>query len=279
MPSLRSWLQQASAKLQAVSQTPSLDAQVLLAHHLHQPRTWLLAHADQELDARLEPALNQDLSQLLKGFPLPYLLAQWEFFGLQFSVTPAVLIPRPETELLVETALAWLRSHPARRQAIDIGTGSGCIPIALAKHIQNLIITAVDISPAALYVAAQNAKTNGVQEQVRFINANLTQALRGQFDLIFSNPPYIPSRKLPGLKVASHEPLLALDGGPDGLNLISALLQDAARLLASDGLLLVEIEAGQGQAALNLAQRFFPSARSCVLPDLAGLPRLLQIEN
>ena len=278
MPALRSWLQQASAQLQTASDTPALDAQVLLAHHLQQPRSWLLAHAEQELDARLEPALNQDLSQLLNGFPLPYLLGQWEFFGLQFAVSPAVLIPRPETELLVETALDWLHNHPSRRLAIDIGTGSACIPVALAKFVSKLSITAVDISRSALHLAARNVQFHQVQNQVHLLQADLMQPLQASFDLICSNPPYIPSRKLADLAVSRYEPALALDGGTDGLKTITGLLQQAYTLLAPGGLMLVEIEADQGEAVHALAQNIFPAAHTCILPDLAGHSRLLQIK-
>jgi release factor glutamine methyltransferase len=278
MPDLRSWLQQASAQLQAASDTPALDAQVLLAHHLQQPRTWLLANSEQKLNLQLETALNQALSQLLNGFPLPYLLGHWEFFGLQFAVSPAVLIPRPETELLVETALDWLHSHPSRRLAIDIGTGSACIPVTLAKYVSELSITAVDISRSALHLAARNVQVHQVQNQVHLLQADLMQPLQASFDLICSNPPYIPSRKLADLAVSRYEPALALDGGTDGLKIITSLLQQASTLLAPGGLMLVEIEADQGEAARNLAQHTFPAARTCILPDLAGHPRLLQIE-
>jgi release factor glutamine methyltransferase len=278
MTSLRSWLRSASAQLTPISDSPALDAQALLAHILQKPRSWIIAHNEEQIDENRETALNEALSQLLNGVPLPYLLGHWEFYGLDFLVTPDVLIPRPETELLVETALDWLNAHPHRRRVADIGTGSGCITIALAKHIPDLAITGIDISPAALHIAKQNAAANEVQQRVNFVQGNLTQPLRGQYDLICSNPPYIPSHKLPGLAVTKYEPVLALDGGPEGLDAIRTLLTDLPRILAPGGLTLIEIESSQGDTVLSLTHELLPHYPARVLPDLAGLPRLLCIE-
>ena len=279
MISLRSWLQSASAQLGPVSESAALDAQVLLTHFLEKTRAWILAHDDEILNEKLETALNEALSQLLNGLPLPYLLGYWEFYGLDFIVTPDVLIPRPETELLVETALDWLNNHPQRRRAADIGTGSGCIAITLAKHCPDLSLTAVDISPAALHIAAQNTAAHAMQDQIEFIHGSLTQPLSGQYDLICSNPPYIPSYKLPDLEVTRHEPALALDGGPEGLDAIRTLLADLPRILAPGGLTLIEIESGQGEAVLDLAHDLLPHYPARVLPDLASLPRLLCVSS
>ncbi len=278
MTSLRSWLQSASAQFAPISESASLDVQVLAAHILNKPRSWILAHGEEHVDKNTETALNLALSQLLNGVPLPYILGHWEFYCLDFIVSPDVLIPRPETELLVETALDWLQQHPRRRRAADIGTGSGCIAVSLAKHCPDLQLTAVDISPTALHIARQNAAAHTVQERIEFIHGSLTQPLQGQYDLICSNPPYIPSHKLPGLAVSKHEPALALDGGPEGLDAIRALLQDTPRILAPNGLILVEIESGQGETVLSLAHELLPHYPARVLPDLAGLPRLLCIE-
>lgn len=279
MTELRSWLQSASAQLEPVSESAALDAQVLLAHFIQKPRSWILAHSEEQLDKNTETALNEALSLLFQGTPLPYILGHWEFYGLDFIVSADVLIPRPETELLVETALDWLQKHPHRRRAADIGTGSGCIAVSLAKHCPDLKIIGVDISSAALNIATQNAANNGVDKQINFIQGNLTQPLSGRYDLICSNPPYIPSHKLPGLAVSKHEPSLALNGGPEGLDAIRALLADAPRILAPDGLMLIEIESGQGEAVLDLAHELLPQHHACVLPDLAGHPRLLYVES
>jgi release factor glutamine methyltransferase len=279
MTTLRSWLQSASAQLETVSESAALDAQVLLAHSLKKSRSWIHAHPETQIDEHTETALTEALSRLLNGSPLPYILGYWEFYGLDFIVSPDVLIPRPETELLVETALDWLNTHPQRRRAADIGTGSGCIAIALAKHCPDLTVTAVDISPAALNIAAQNAAVNNVQSQIKFVQGDLTQPLGDQYDLICSNPPYIPSHKLPGLAVTRHEPTLALDGGPEGLDAIRIILADLPRILAPGGLTLIEIESGQGETVIDLAHELLPHYLALVLNDLAGLPRLLCVSS
>ncbi len=156
-------------RLRKVSDTPELDAQVLLAHILERPRSWLLAHPEADLSPARQAALMEAVSRLEGGEPLPYVLGHWEFYGLDFIVTPDVLIPRPETELLVEHAIGWLQAHPGRRQAADIGTGSGCIAVSLAYHVPDLHLLATDISLAALDVASQNARKHSVANRIEFV--------------------------------------------------------------------------------------------------------------
>lgn len=268
---------------------PSLDAQVLLAHVLAKSRTWVLAHPEAELTAEQQEHLEGSVARLQAGEPLPYVLGHWEFFGLEFKVTPEVLIPRPETELLVELALDWLRSHPVARTAIDIGTGSGCIAISLAAHLPDLHIAATDLSNAALQVAHLNAQKHGVADQINFIQADLLHQLRDEssmltvqpsaFKLISANLPYIPTETLHGLQVFQHEPTVALDGGVDGLDLIRRLLNQAPAYLAPHGLLLLEIEYRQGQQVLALAQEAFPRAKVEVIKDLSGHDRIIRVEK
>lgn len=265
-------------KLAALTGTPGLEAQMLLAHVLGCSRTRLLAHPETELGAAQTAQLNNLAARRLAGEPLPYLIGRWEFYGLIFTVTPAVLIPRPETELLVETALVWLQNHPGRQRAADVGSGSGCIAITLALHCADLWLAAVDRSAAALAVAQQNARQHGVEQRVAFFQGNLLAAAAGPLDLVCANLPYIPSPTVDTLPVTRFEPRLALDGGPDGLDLIRRLLVQLASRLAPGGLALFEIEAGQGQSALAAARQILPRAACCVLPDLAGLSRLLKVE-
>jgi release factor glutamine methyltransferase len=242
-------LDQIQARLSAVSETPGLDAQVLLAAVSGRGRSWALAHPEAHLTDEQTTALEAALLRLEGGEPLPYVLGKWEFYGLDFALSPAALIPRPETELLVEQALGWLRAHPGRRWAADVGTGSGCIAVALAVNIPDLKILASDLSAEALQLAGDNARRHEVWERLSLVQADLLPLAGRSFDLICANLPYIPSRKLKGLKVSAHEPLLALDGGPDGLDLIRRLLDRAPESLAPDGLLLLEIEASQGPAS------------------------------
>ncbi|MBN1145848.1 MAG: peptide chain release factor N(5)-glutamine methyltransferase [Anaerolineales bacterium] len=261
-----------------MSESASLDAQALLAHVLGASRAWVLAHPEAAITAGQARALEAALARLEAGEPLPYVLGRWEFYGLDFIVTPATLIPRPETELLVEQALAWLEAHPAPRRALDVGAGTGCIGIALAVNAPRLDVLASDCSLAALRVARGNAQRHGVATRVRFVQADLLPPVAARFDLICANLPYIPSAALAGLRVSRWEPGLALDGGQDGLALIRRLLQAAPTALAEGGLLLLEIEASQGAAARNLARGAFPAAEASLLRDLAGKERLLKMQ-
>jgi len=265
-------------RLTQVSQSPDLDSQVLLAHVLDKARAWILAHPENSLSNEEILALEAAATRLETGTPLPYVLGQWEFFGLKFRITPETLIPRPETELLVENALTWLNQHPKYRLALDVGTGSGCIAIALASRIPDLKIIATDKSFSALDVARVNALQLGTLQQVEFLQANLMPPVQSKFNLICANLPYIPTSTLHTLKVYGKEPELALDGGKDGLDLIRSLIYLAAYSVSPGGLILLEIESSQGGAGSSLAKTIFPDAHIQILPDLAGLDRLLRIQ-
>jgi release factor glutamine methyltransferase len=258
-----------------------LDAGTLLAHITGKPRAWLYAHAPLELSADQRAALEAALQRLESGEPLPYVLGRWEFYRLDFAVSPAALIPRPETEILVEAALAWLRANPERRRAADVGVGAGCIAVTLAKLIPDLRLLAVDISMEALRLARLNAVKHGVGARVAFLQADLLRPVGEQkpLDLICANLPYISSEFLSTLRVAHSEPRLALDGGPDGLALIRRLIERAPALLAPGGMLLLEIDFTQGEIARRLAREAFPQAEIDVETDFAGLERVLIIQQ
>ncbi|MDI6769051.1 MAG: peptide chain release factor N(5)-glutamine methyltransferase [Anaerolineales bacterium] len=292
-------LKKMAGRLAIISDTPNLDAQVLLAHVLGKPRAWVLAHPEVELTPAQQAALEEALARLERGEPLPYVLGRWEFFGLEFILKPGVLIPRPETELLVETALHWLRAHPERRRVADIGTGSGCIAIALAANLPELRVVATDISPEAIDVAKRNAKKFCMSNRIEFLCCDLFPTaetfdfrfstlrqgfdrlnlpVQGRlFDLIVANLPYIPTKTLRGLRVYGREPTLALDGGADGLDIIRRLLDLAPHYLTPGGMLLLEIEASQGVKALSLAYDTFAEAEISLHQDLAGRDRLIEI--
>lgn len=273
------WLNQARARLHGLSDHAGLEAQVLLGHVLGQSRAWLLAHPEEMVPPHAGERFSGLLERLAAGEPLPYLTGQQEFFGLTFTVSPEVLIPRPETELMVEQALAWMSVHPERRWAADVGTGSGCIAVALAVHTPNLTVTAVDRSFAALKIARDNAKRHRVNPQVHWVQSDLLTAVNGSFDLVCANLPYIPTETLEDLPVARHEPRLALAGGPQGTDFLAALLADAPRRLAAGGLLLLEIEARQGACVIELARSVLGDAEITLLQDLAGHDRLVRIER
>lgn len=273
---LAAWLQHAQPGLTLVTDTPLLEAQLIAAETLHQSRTWIITHSEYILSDEIQEKLDALLIERSQGIPLPYLLGHWEFFGLDFIITPDVLIPRPETELLVELANKWINTHPQIEWAADAGTGSGCIAVSLASLHPRLSITAVDCSLAAIKIAKRNAHKNNTS-QVSFHCGNLLSALSGPIDLICANLPYIPTQTVQSLPVAAYEPTLALDGGEDGLDTIACLLKDISRVMSPGGCLLLEIESGQGESAPALAASLLPHSEILLHNDLAGLPRLLEI--
>ncbi len=277
-------LDAAATRLQPFSDTPQLDAQVLLAHILEKPRTWLLAHPASKLDGLREATLEKMVRRLERGEPLPYILGRWEFFGLDFDLTPDVLIPRPETELLVERAITWLRASKDRRTVADIGTGSGCIAGSLAFHVADVHVIATDISAAALEVARGNARKLGVTQQIDFLECDILPEFSGRyegkhpFDLICANLPYIPTQKLFALPVHDREPVLALDGGSDGLDPFRKLFKLVPEWMSAGSRLLLEIESTSGPAVLSLAYDAFNQAELHLHQDLTGRDRLLEIQ-
>jgi release factor glutamine methyltransferase len=273
-----------------------ITAEALLGHVLGATRAWLLAHPEAELGASQRAVYSHLIARAEAGEPLAYLTGRREFFGLDFLVTPDVLVPRPETEQLVELALSL---RPAPRHILDVGTGTGCIAVALAVHLRGAQVVAVDISPAALAVAQQNAEAHGVADRLTLAESDLLVALLPPeatpeavpaalgalgpppplFDLICANLPYVDQRELPSLAVSRHEPRIALDGGRGGLALIERLLAQVARAgcLGAGGRLLLEIGDRQGQAAAGLARLHFPRADVRVYADHAGLDRVLEV--
>jgi release factor glutamine methyltransferase len=280
---LSSLLSDSSTRLAPISDTPDLDASVLLAHILNKPRTWVLAHPELILTSEQRNQLDDSLARLERGESFPYVLGHWEFFGLEFDITPDVLIPRPETELLVEKAIAWLQESAVRRTVADVGTGSGVIAVSIAMNVPDARILATDISHQALEVARKNAIKFDVSHKIDFVQCDLLpyhiEALPTErhFDLICANLPYIPTDTLHQLPVFGREPELALDGGPDGLDLIRRLLTMGPNWLAPNGMMLLEIEATRGIQALNLACDMFSRGIIHLHQDLAGRDRLLEI--
>jgi release factor glutamine methyltransferase len=272
-------LHQAKTRLEHCRESPTLDAQVLLAHILTKPRSWVLAHLEQELNPNQQELLKEFTQRLADGEPLPYILGHWEFFGLEFEVTPDVLIPRPETELLVEKALAWLERRPDARSAIDVGTGSGCIAISLATKIRDLRLVSTDISPNALEIAKRNADKYSVSDRIDFYCCDLLPSIEKPFDLIIANLPYIPTEKMKTLPIYGREPTQALDGGNDGLDLVRRLITLAPKYISQGGMVLLEIESTQGLAALSLAYDTFSHASIHLHRDLAERDRVIEIQT
>ena len=256
-------------------QSPSLAAQVILGEVLDRPRAWLLTHPDPALTPVQQRQLSAMIQDLKQGIPLPYVIGHWEFYRADFVVSPAVMIPRPETEYLVKHALGWLEDRPSRRKAADIGTGTGCISISLAREIPDLKILAGDLSWDALQIARQNIHRHRVSHQIELINMDLLSGIRTRLDLITANLPYIPTRKLSRLTVANHEPRIALDGGQDGLQTIGRILETAPPYLTPGGLLLLEIDEDTGKESLQLASNLGSAFQVQLEQDLAGQDRYL----
>ena len=244
--------------------SPRLDAELLLAAVLGKNRLYLYTHYDQPLTPSERDAYRAFVQRRAKHEPVAYILGEREFYGLAFTVTRDVLVPRPETEHLVDAVREWFDEHPcARPRIVDVGTGSGAIAVALAAQIPAAEITAIDISAAALDVARQNATRHGVQERVRLLAGDLLEPVAGEapFDVVAANLPYIAESERPDLmpEVRDYEPDLALFAGVDGLALLRRLIAAAPARLASPGLLALEMGAGQWpevQRALNESSAF-----------------------
>lgn len=250
------------------------DAELLLLHTLQISRAILLAYPDREVPSEQQTLYHSLILRRLRHEPVQYILGQQEFYGLNFCVTPAVLIPRPETEHLVEAVLKMTPSN-AHAKLVDVGTGSGAIAVALAFNLPHAEITALDISSDALGVAAGNAREHKVEDRIRFLQSDLlsTVSEEGGFDAIVSNPPYIPETDRPTLhpQVREHEPATALFAGETGLDIYRRLIPQAYKALKQNGLLALEIGYGQEAALTELLDGW---KNVSFVNDLQGIPRV-----
>ncbi|BCX05635.1 MAG: release factor glutamine methyltransferase [Candidatus Roseilinea sp.] len=292
---IRTALRKAIAQLDAARvDAPTTTARLLLAHVLDKPKEWLIAHDDVHLDAAAQQRFRSLLQRVAAHEPLAYVLGHREFYGLDLIVDRRVLIPRPETEMLVELALDELKIENAKLKSddmptfsiLDVGTGSGAIPIAIAKHAPDGRILATDISADALAVARLNAERHGVADRITFLRADLLEGLVVLPPVITANLPYVMREEIEGLppEIQAHEPRVALDGGEDGLALVRRLVEQiASRVVAAPDqaplprAAFLEIGASQGPAALAAAQAILPRAQAEIKKDLAGLDRVLAI--
>jgi len=295
---VRSILREGIARLRAGRvASDTLAAEVLLLYTLGRDRSWLYSHADEHVDPYLVANFFTLVARRVAGEPTQYITGKQEFWGLEFEVTPAVLIPRPETEHVIEVALERLGAagikidmktgEPSPRLRIaDVGTGSGCLAVALAHELPHAEIFATDISAAALHVARGNGARHGVDDRIHFVETDLlagiylsplTSARSPQlFDLIVSNPPYIARNEAGSLdrEVREHEPEAALFGGPTGVEIYARLIEQAGAWLRPGGNLVLEL--GYGAADLVRAMLAGPDwANICMTNDLAGIPRVI----
>jgi release factor glutamine methyltransferase len=257
-----------------------LDAETLLLHVLQMKkpeinRAWLITHGSTGTMPRVGQQMRVFVERRFSGEPIQYILGEAEFYGLPFHVTPDVLIPRPETEHLVEQAIQ-LAGEFTEPHIVDIGAGSGAIAIALAVHLPEAQITTIDVSAKALAIACENAGRNGVGERVRLLAGDLLEPVAGeQFDLVVSNPPYVPDgdRELLSVEVREHEPALALFAGVDGLDAYQRLIPAAYAALVPGGYVLLEIGYGQSEGVRALlAGNGFEAIH--FVPDLQGIARV-----
>ncbi|MCP4363440.1 MAG: peptide chain release factor N(5)-glutamine methyltransferase [Chloroflexi bacterium] len=262
------------------SPTPQLDARLLLQHILQVPYSYLRAHGDERLTAVQQTQYHHLLHRAQQREPIPYITGHAPFFDFDLQVSPAVLIPRPETEQLVKTAVTWAKSHTnPQPYLVDVGTGSGCIAIAMARQLPDANVAAVDNSAAALVVAQQNA-ARLAHRRIHFHQGNLLTPITEKVDGIIANLPYVTDGEWTGLDdgVKWYEPSSALKGGPDGLDIIRQLLTQASAKLAPGGAIFLEIGWQQGAAVQQLAQTAFPTAVVKRHLDFGGRDRIVVIE-
>ena len=281
MASLRQVIQETHRLLDASGVAdPRLEAEVMLMHLLRMPRQDVFAHQELEVGGQQQQDLDAMVQRRLTREPLAYILGRREFYGIDLSVNPAVLIPRPETETLVDQALFMASKMTGTPELViaDVGVGCGAIAISLALHRPSARVYALDISEQALEVAGCNIRAHDVAGRVILGKGNLLEPLPEPADLILANLPYIPSGRIPTLQAeVRREPRQALDGGPDGLDCIRGLLAQAPGKLKGRGAILLELDPEQVPAVDELARRHFPEAKNSVQQDLAGLDRVFTV--
>ena len=256
------------------------DARILVARTFGLNRAQLISQGDRTLGAREAETLAEQAARRLAREPVSRIFGRREFWGLDLAITPAVLDPRPDTETVIELALDWITTRHLKNEklrVLDIGTGSGALLLALLSELPSATGVATDISVDALKVAEGNARLLDFGERAIFVACNFTDALRGPFDLVVSNPPYISSKEIPtlGPEVRDHDPRIALDGGEDGLAAYRAIADDALRLLTSRGRLVTELGQGQAEPVSAIMRAAGLTIETPIRRDLAGINRAL----
>lgn len=282
---LRQLVLELKKSLDDSSASPLLDAQLIAGLVLGRDRLYLLTNPRDEIGAENEKAMRALVRKRISGVPLQHLTGKQEFMGLDFEVGPQVLIPRPDTEILVEEAIGDLKDRGALT-ILDIGTGSGAIAVSLAKYLPLSNVYAVDVSKDALETAKRNAASNGVEKRIDFLLGNMFEpfdAIGEKADAIVSNPPYIPAGEIDFLQreVAVYEPRGALDGGKDGLDFYRVIAERVLRFLKPCGMLYLEVGSGQAGAVENLLKQVKCGGESCYndilrIKDLAGIERVVK---
>ena len=287
MPTIKSLLDLSQDKLRAVSGTPRLDAELLMCYLLKIDRAKLFSKLKEDIDCTIQLEFNKIIERRKSAEPLAYITGKKEFYGYEFEVSPSVLIPRPETELLVELSLQHLVELTGRLNILDLGTGSGCIAVVLALELQKLgrdfTIDAADQASAALDIAAKNAARHSVSKRINFVQSNWFSAFKSlnvSYDLIVSNPPYIAEGDRNISPETKYEPGQALFSGPEGLDSIRLLMLESKIFLNRQGLLVCEIGSSQFSLIQDYYRNFpyFNSSTLTFCKDLAGMYRAIKLK-
>ena len=261
----------------------ALESEILIRFIAGIDRVTFYAKPEHPITQTQYRILEKLLKRRIANEPLPYILGEREFFGLAFKVTTDVLIPRPETEILVEETLSWINFHRTKEKLMviaDIGTGSGCIAVSLATYLGMDKFFATDISKEALQVAKSNALSHGVHKKIEFLHGDLLDSVPNSINLLIANLPYITDEEFSQLPtdIQAYEPSLALQGGADGTRLITKLLKQAPNYLTNPGAIILEISPQQVNPLTTFSKKIFPAAQTRVVKDLAGLDRVLIVE-
>ena len=275
------WVRSRQRLERAAIPDAGIEAQVLLRDTLGIDRATFHASPDRELSHKDAEAFHGTLERRIEGEPLSYITGHREFYGLDFVVTPDVLVPRQETEFLVEAVLGYARSRGEDERAptiADIGTGSGVIAVALARHLPNAAVCATDVSRGALRVADENVQRHGLEGRVRLQHGDLFEALDGPVDVVASNPPYLSDDEVTELPPdVQREPTLALAAGTDGMDVLRRLILGAREYVKPGGLLALEIDPRRLEAVSGLARQTFGDSKVRVVKDHAGLDRVVTV--
>jgi release factor glutamine methyltransferase len=263
-----------------------LDAEVLLSHITKKDRVWLITHRDDAFDDAYQQNFADVIERRSRREPLQHIIGNQEFWGLEFKVSPDVLIPRPETEFIVEAALAIMQDRNTPARIIDLCTGSGCLAVSLAKELTAARVIATDASEKALALARENTRNHGVSERIRFLFGDLFEPLeeldiRGQIDIIVSNPPYVQEGDLATLQpeVRDYEPEMALIAGPMGTEIAMRIIDNAPAYLKQNGALIMEMGLGQSGPLMRAVQATNTYGKPKILKDLAGIDRVLVVRK